>query len=116
MKGGFGQALRKHRQKAGLYLKDVAEKMGWSTVYLSDLERDRRNPPSPEKIKKLADILGIPSGILLEAASRTREVIELPLEKGSTASEIALMLARSWDGLTKEDAEKIKKILERRVK
>ena len=114
MKGGFGETLRKCRQEARLYLKDVANKMGWSVVYLSDLERERRNPPSPDKIRKLAEILGVPAGILLEAASRTRKVVELPLEEDSRASEVALMLARSWDGLTDEDAEEIKKILERR--
>ena len=114
MAGRFGKVLRKARQKAKLRLIDVAEKMDWSVVYLSDLERGRRNPPSADKIVKLAKIIDVPAGILLEAASKDKKRIELPLEAPPKLREAALMLARSWDKLTDEEAEKILQILQER--
>ena len=40
----FGQAFRKDRQKAGLSLGDVAERLNLSKPYLSDVELGRRAP------------------------------------------------------------------------
>jgi transcriptional regulator with XRE-family HTH domain len=38
-----GELMRQAREKANLSLRDVAERMGVSAPYLSDLERGRRN-------------------------------------------------------------------------
>ncbi|MBX6423334.1 helix-turn-helix transcriptional regulator [Thermosulfurimonas sp. F29] len=95
----FGVALREARKHAGLRLSDVAGMMGWSVVYLSDIERGRRNPPAPEKIVKLAEILKIPAGVLLEAAARTWREIRLPLDDNVYRVELLLALVRNWDRL-----------------
>lgn len=44
----FGRMLRGQRVKAGLSLRDVADKVGISHVYLGEVERGQRGP-LPEK-------------------------------------------------------------------
>ena len=55
----FGEALREIRQNKGVYLKNVAEFMGWSVVYISDIERGHRNPPSRKDIIKLSEFFNV---------------------------------------------------------
>lgn len=38
-----GDWLRARRLRAGLGLRDMARQLGYSAVYLSDIERDKRN-------------------------------------------------------------------------
>ena len=68
----FGSYLQKLRKEQGLRQSDLAETLGVSTVYICDIEKDRRNPPdytklqliehklqlSPEKIDKFYDLAG----------------------------------------------------------
>lgn len=116
----FGRHLRGLRVRAGLKLKDLAEKMNWSSVYVSDIEMGRRNPPSPEKINQIASALGIDPKELLDLADKEMKKVVLDLDHESPKrTEMALMLARSWDGLTEEELEEmqreVKRILDRRA-
>ncbi|MEW6736627.1 MAG: helix-turn-helix transcriptional regulator [Acidobacteriota bacterium] len=113
----FGKQLRKWREEASLRLIDLAEKMGWSVVYLSDIELGRRNPPTPEKIKELARLLNRRADDLLNLADQEKERVELGLvDKSPHLTEAALMLARSWDGLNDEEAQQIIEILRHKEK
>lgn len=50
----FGPEMRRLRTAAMKTLKEAAEAMGNVSIpYISDIERGRRNPPSPEKIRVL---------------------------------------------------------------
>ncbi|MDR2489737.1 MAG: helix-turn-helix domain-containing protein [Desulfovibrio sp.] len=73
----FGDLLRSMREQAGKTLKDLAGHMGWSIVYLSDIERGKRNPPNVGDVKKMAVALGIEAATLLDAANRQRNRVEL---------------------------------------
>ena len=53
----FGPELRHARQAAERTLKDVADHMGWSIPYLSDIERGRRNPPATDHVRTIATYL-----------------------------------------------------------
>lgn len=53
-----GETIREAREKSGLYLKDLAEYMGWSVVKLSDIERGRRYIDL-ESLKKIKEYLKI---------------------------------------------------------
>ncbi len=99
----FGDVLRKLREVARLRLKDVAEQMGWSVVYQSDIERGRRNPPVRARLIELAKILNDRGGQLIEAASQAAQRIELPMVENQKANEVGLMLARKWDTLTDDE-------------
>ncbi len=50
----FGDYIKYKRENKGLTLKEVAQKAGISTAYLSKLENSKRKKPSLRIIKKLA--------------------------------------------------------------
>ena len=68
----FGGYLQKLRKERGIRQSDLAEALGVSTVYICDIEKDRRNPPdytklqvieqklhlSPEKMNMFYDLAG----------------------------------------------------------
>jgi transcriptional regulator with XRE-family HTH domain len=64
--GSMGTAIRKRRLEAGLTLQDVARKAKFSISYLSQIERNIL-APSVSTLKRIADILSIPAGLLMFA-------------------------------------------------
>lgn len=56
----FGEKVRELREIKDLSLRDLAEKIGCSAAFLSDVELGRRHP-SDELFKKLAKVLGTTS-------------------------------------------------------
>jgi len=58
-RGQYGEAIKKARKTAGLTQRELAEKLGISATYASDVERGQRNPYSGEKREALKEILGI---------------------------------------------------------
>lgn len=77
----FGEALRRHRRKAGKTLGDVARLLGVSVVYVSDVERGNRNPLGNERILKAAQFVGADPAPLIEMADRERGFIEYDITK-----------------------------------
>ena len=113
----FGRFLRELRESAGMRIKDLAQKMGWTTVYISDIELGRRNPPSPAKIRQIASVLGVDPTELLDLADKEKKRVVLDLDEESPGRMgFALTLARSWDGLTDDEIAEMKEILNRRAK
>ena len=53
----FGEFLQKKREERQITLRKMAEMLKMSAPYLSDIERDRRNPPEIEKLEQIANIL-----------------------------------------------------------
>lgn len=108
----FGQRLRLLREAAKKSLKEVADVLNCSVVYVSDIERGRRNPPSPEKIAKMAEVISAPVRELLDLANKERGRVELDLEGASpNLEEAGLVLARSWKNLSDEQVQKILEVL-----
>lgn len=115
--GIFGRYLRELRESTGKRIKDLAQEMGWTTVYISDIELGRRNPPSPAKIRQIASVLGVDPRELLNLADKEKKQVVLDLDDESpNRMDFALMLARSWNGLSDDVAEELKEILSRRGK
>lgn len=104
----FGGRLRELRSKQDVTLKELANELGVSVVYISDIERGRRNPPSGENINKIAKFLSTSPTELLNYADRYRDRVELSL---NTNSDTALALARQWDTISEEQAKEILNIL-----
>lgn len=108
----FGKKLREVREAARRTMKNVAEHMQWSVVYVSDIERGRRNPPKAEEIKRIAAFIGTDALELLDLARRERGKIELDLNGSRPEIETAgLVFARSWTDMSEEQARQIIKIL-----
>lgn len=53
----FGEFLQKKREEKQITLRKMAENLGMSAPYLSDIEKGRRNPPEIEKLGQIAQIL-----------------------------------------------------------
>lgn len=83
----FGQVICEARRRAGYSMKYVADMIkkedgeSISQQYLSDLEKDRRNPPADEMIEQFARLFNISREFLYLTARR------LPAELDSPANE-----------------------------
>lgn len=111
----FGETLRKIREERKLYLKNISEKMNWSVVYLSDIERGNRKPPAKKDIIKLSKILDINPSRLLNLADKEKGVIELDLKSLKRQhSETALCLARQIETFQDDDWEELNNFLKKK--
>lgn len=110
----FGGRLRELREGAEKSLRTVANHMGWTPAYVSDIELSHRNPPARDKIREIALFLNADPKELLGLAAQEKERIEIPLNQSKPSSKFALALARSWDELGDDDFERLYEALERR--
>ena len=55
----FGEFLQRKREEKRITLRKMAELLGFSAPFLSDVEKDRRNPPELAKLEQIANILGL---------------------------------------------------------
>lgn len=110
--GIFGEHVRRLREQASKSMRAMADAVGVSVVYISDIERGRRNPPQGEKLARMAQCLEVDVNDLEEIAAKERRRVELELsEQDSVISDAALTLARRWDSITSEEASQIIKLL-----
>lgn len=110
----FGARIRETRERAKISMADVAAAMEVSVVYVSDIERGRRNPPAGEKLRRMAAALNLDFKEVEEWAIKERQRVELDLDtRTEVVSNAALMLARRWDTLSDEEAGQIINILNR---
>jgi transcriptional regulator with XRE-family HTH domain len=66
MAGSLKDKLREHRKKLGYSLDDVARLSGSSKSYLWELENRETRKPSAEKLTKIAEVLKVTTGYLLD--------------------------------------------------
>ena len=55
----FGEFIKTKREEKQISLRKMAELLDCSAPFLSDVEKDRRNPFDMEKLELLSDILGL---------------------------------------------------------
>ncbi len=80
----LGPRLRRQRRRLGLTLDELAGRTGISKPYLSLIETGRvPNPPSDEKLRRLEQSLGFPTGELLTQAHlhRTPKDVRVMLQR-----------------------------------
>ncbi len=98
----FGDTIRKLRKGKELTLKTVAEAIGCSVSYLSDVESSRRAPFNHKDTVKLAKVLGVSSGKLHAAAAITRGHFELPVRDDiQEAQTLGAILQSKWNVMKK---------------
>lgn len=59
MAGEFGAYIAQKRIEKDVKLKPIAEKLGVSVTYLSDIIKGRRNPPDSDRLVALATVLNL---------------------------------------------------------
>lgn len=55
----FGKYIAEKRLEKDVKLRPIAERLGVSVTYLSDIIKGRRNPPEKEGLEKIAETLGL---------------------------------------------------------
>ncbi len=102
----FGDLARDTRIGARISLRRLADELGLSAAYVSDIERGNRNPPSTEVIRKWAGIVSGDEAEFVRTAKHDRPAVELPINRRlANAPEAAYMLQRDWPDFTEEDYE-----------
>lgn len=99
----FGEFLQRKREERKITLRKMAEQLGFSAPFLSDVEKDRRNPPDLNKLEQIASILGLDSEekqTMFNLAGKKRESVapDLPdyiMQRDYVAA--ALRTARDLD-------------------
>ena len=78
MAGEFGAFIAQKRLEKDVKLRPMAEKLGVSVTYLSDIIKGRRNPPEMEGLDVLAEMLNlteIERAQMLDLAGRERNQV-----------------------------------------
>lgn len=110
----FGKFSRKLRIDNGELLKDMADKLGVTSSYLSAVENGKRNVPH-EWIDKISDLYSLSAedrNDLMQAVHASQKVVKIDFEGISSEDRnIILALAREFKSLDEGDKAKIKDIL-----
>ena len=108
----FGQLLREKRVEKGFSLRKFAESVGVSPTYLSQVEQDNVDPPTADRVKRMAELLGESVDEWTALAGRLTEDLPEIIRESPTAVPDLLRAVR---GLTadqlrrlREDAERMK--------
>ena len=74
----FGDFIARKREEKDITLREMASMMGVSAPFVSDVEKDRRNPYDFERLDKLAGILelsGDERDLMFDLAGRKRNTV-----------------------------------------
>lgn len=110
----FGEVLREKRMAKGISLRKFADQVGVSPTYLSQVEQGNIDPPTAERVRKMAEILGENPDELIALAGRVPEDLPKIIQKRPTQMP---ELLREASGLTADQlrqlVEKAKKLKEK---
>lgn len=121
MAGEFGAYIAQKRLEKDVKLKPIAEKLGVSVTYLSDIIKGRRNPPDIEGLEALAEALNLDAeehDEMFDLAGRERNQVSPDLPKYIMGEDIptarvALRRARNCN-LGDDFWQEVNEIIDRR--
>ena len=116
----FGAFLQSKREEKKITLRKMADMLGFSAPFLSDVEKDRRNPPELSKLELIAKILGLTyeeQETMYNLAGKKRDSVapDLPeyiMQRDYVAA--ALRTARDLDAGEEEWLRFVQELKERR--
>lgn len=110
----FGDVLREKRMAKGISLRKFADQVGVSPTYLSQVEQNNMDPPTAERVQRMAEILGENADELIALAGRMPEDLPKIIQKQPTQMP---ELLREASGLTADQlrqlVDKAKKLKEK---
>lgn len=115
----FGDYIAQKRLEKNISLRKMADMVGLSAPYWSDIEKNRKNPPSLDKLELIASILGLPEDektVMLDLAGNGRNTVgpDIPeYIKENDYVAAALRTARDL-GASQDDWEKFVADLKKR--
>lgn len=101
----FGRLLRQKRVDKGFSLRKFAEKVGVSPTYLSQVEQGNVDPPTAERVRRMAELLGENTDEWIALAGRVPEDLPKIIQE---RTEMPALL-REASGLT---AEQLRQLME----
>lgn len=101
----FGQIVREKRLEKGFSLRKFAELVGVSPTYLSQVEQCNVDPPTAERVKRMAELLGESVDEWTALAGRVPEDLPGIIQKQPTEMP---ELLREASGLTAEQLRKLR--------
>ncbi len=120
MYANFGEFISQKRVEKKITLRKMAEMLEVSAPFLTDVEKDRRNPFNMDKLTKLAQILGLSkeeNALMLDLAGEKRNAVAPDLPEyiiGRNYVSAALRTARDLDAGEEEWNQFVKELKERR--
>lgn len=120
MYANFGEFISQKRVEKKITLRKMAEMLEVSAPFLTDVEKDRRNPFNMDKLAKLAQILGLSkeeNALMLDLAGEKRNAVAPDLPEyiiGRNYVSAALRTARDLDAGEEEWNQFVKELKERR--
>ncbi len=116
MEQTFGAWLRKMRELSGKSMGDLARHLDVSVAFISDVEKDRRSPLTPQRILAAAEFLDGDPAELLMAAAKTKGAFHLNAEEASPKKmAVGAALMRGWTELDDPSLDQINEIITRKV-
>jgi len=106
----FGAFIRRKREEKELGLREMAKKIGISPTYLSKCERDEFPPPSEDRVREIAKILGCDVDDLLARAGRVSSDISDIIKRHPV--QLAALL-RTTKGMSVDDISRLASEAER---
>lgn len=121
MAGEFGAFIAQKRIEKDVKLKPIAEKLGVSVTYLSDIIKGRRNPPDIEGLEVLVQVLNLNDDEreeMLDLAGRERNHVspDLPdyiMDEAIPSARVALRRAKN-QGLGEEFWQEVNRIIDKK--
>jgi DNA-binding XRE family transcriptional regulator len=96
----FGAFIRRERENKEIGLREMAKMIGVSPTYLSKVERDEFSPPTEDRVRAIAQVIGCDVDELLARAGRVATDLSDIIKRHPV--ELAALL-RTTKGLTTED-------------
>ncbi len=117
----FGDFIAGKREERRITLREMARRLGVSAPFLSDVEKDRRNPFDSDRLKKLTGILnltGQEKELMYNLAGKRRNAVapDLPdyiMERDYVSA--ALRTARDLDAGEEEWLQFVEELKKRKV-
>lgn len=109
----FGELIRASRRRLNKSLQDVADALGVTAVYVSEVERRKRPPFTTERLPSLSRVLGLDLKTLTAAAWAEKGMIEWDPSSASD-KQIEALVALARGGFSEPELEAILKIARRK--
>lgn len=105
----FGELVRASRRKIGKSLQEVADALGVTAVYVSEVERGKRPPFVTDRLAKLSKVIEVDFETLVRTAWSEKKSIEFDPSSSDKQMEALFTLARG--GLSEAQLDGILKIV-----
>lgn len=106
-KRSLGQELRFARESLNLSLREIERTTGVSNAYLSQLENDKIQKPSPHFLNKLANVYGISFELIMEKAGYIQKK-----ERSGAPKTLAGAALFAQENLTPDEEEELLRYLQ----